>query len=760
MSTYVLEFLIRKLRPQEGYLVGVLLVTAVLCLPWSVAAAGWLPGAPALLPIGLVAMLVGLRMGRGWRPGVKLGLTALLGIVGVALWLAGALPSLLALIEMGIRSVSWLVDGRVGEWPGMPLWRTASAAATDFWLRLIAWGQSTQSGRAGTDTLPILWLGGVVVWLSAVWAGWAFRRWRRPGLAILPIGFLTTQHLVFAANVNGQYAVFLGAVIGLLAQGRYLALSERWEREKIDYSDEVRLDTTVVTAIMMVLIPALVWLIPLPTLYGPARAAWEAFRVPREAAGELAKRALGPIQRPPSGGLFGTTDLSELPLSRVLAGPPDLRDQIMLRVRTSDPPVFAESEAPPRHYWRIETLDTYTGRGWENGLVSERRVAGVSVASVFAALPSQARLTQRYILVSRIVPPVVNDPIAIDQDYTRVERGPDDLASLRLNASSYTVVSRLPTATEAQLRSLEPPRLERYVRLPGSVPQRVRDLARSITQTAPTAYDRALAIQAYLRELRYDLEVPAAPVGRDVTDYLLFDLRAGYCDYMATAMVVMLREVGIPARLAVGYASGRFDRDIGEYIVSGRDAHAWPEVFFPGVGWVEFEPTPSQAIIERPLEETPLELTEPLVVAPDTTTPRSSLWPWLLGLVGVAFVLAVVSLVQRWRFMSLAPAGQILAIWRRITRQAGWLGHGPAAAQTANEFADQLGADLARHSVQVGGLTWLGQEGQRPLREIAERYTELMYAPHPPGDREAQATVAAWERLRRVLWLFLKDRLP
>jgi hypothetical protein len=81
---------------------------------------------------------------------------------------------------------------------------------------------------------------------------------------------------------------------------------------------------------------------------------------------------------------------------------------------------------------------------------------------------------------------------------------------------------------------------------------------------------------------------------------VLFDLKQGFCNYYSSAEIVLLRAAGIPARWAVGYAQGEFDPASGSYQVRQRDAHSWPEVYYPGIGWVEFEPTLSQPVLDRP----------------------------------------------------------------------------------------------------------------------------------------------------------------
>src|SRR5207302_948901 len=141
---------------------------------------------------------------------------------------------------------------------------------------------------------------------------------------------------------------------------------------------------------------------------------------------------------------------------------------------------------------------------------------------------------------------------------------------------------------------------DRYLSLPATVPQRVRDLARQVVQqaSATNPYDQARAIESYLRtNFKYSTSIPLPPTGMDRIDWFLFQGKEGYCEYYAGAMVVMLRSLGIPARMAAGYAPGTYDAKTETYTVRESSAHTWPEVYFPGYGWIEFEPTPSQAVI-------------------------------------------------------------------------------------------------------------------------------------------------------------------
>jgi len=172
------------------------------------------------------------------------------------------------------------------------------------------------------------------------------------------------------------------------------------------------------------------------------------------------------------------------------------------------------------------------------------------------------------------------------------------------------VTERYPRTTSAvtgeRLRVSVPPgeTTGRYLQIPSTVTTRTLELARQIALGLDNPYDIAAAVTAYLRtHIRYSETVPPPPPDQEPLDWFLFDLRQGFCNYYASAEVILLRSLGIPARLAVGFAQGeRQDRDESDiYLVRRHDAHAWPEVYFPGLGWVEFEPTVSQSPIHRPL---------------------------------------------------------------------------------------------------------------------------------------------------------------
>ncbi len=142
---------------------------------------------------------------------------------------------------------------------------------------------------------------------------------------------------------------------------------------------------------------------------------------------------------------------------------------------------------------------------------------------------------------------------------------------------------------------------DHYLQLPITLPDRVRDLAERITEGAETPLDKALAVQSYLRSeggFEYSQDIESPPPNADGVDWFLFETKTGYSDYFGSAMTVMLRSVDVPARMAAGYAPGELDIT-GRWAVRDRDSHGWTQVYFPGHGWIDFEPTTAWDPIDR-----------------------------------------------------------------------------------------------------------------------------------------------------------------
>ncbi len=240
-------------------------------------------------------------------------------------------------------------------------------------------------------------------------------------------------------------------------------------------------------------------------------------------------------------------------------------------------------------YWRGAVLDEYDGAGWlpsvTNLTLSDRGQGGVLFDDSKTA--SSDLYPQTYYLLT-------DQPNAL---FTGYEPGraylPDPTQPFLSRGTVYRVVSPLPRLRPSFLRrdrvdgtdvsSLELP----------PISDRTAALAESIVSGAPTDYDKAVRLEQFLLlNYRYDLGVEPYTPGRDAVDVFLFEHQAGYCSQFATAMAVMARHVGLPARVAVGYLPGEFDPMAGACKVRSGDAHAWVEVRMRINGWVPFDPTP------------------------------------------------------------------------------------------------------------------------------------------------------------------------
>ena len=237
---------------------------------------------------------------------------------------------------------------------------------------------------------------------------------------------------------------------------------------------------------------------------------------------------------------------------------------------------------------------------------------------------ARRRLSDRFIDVSwsvatdgRVEAMVVTGQVPIYDDNVTVQR-----ATERRVNQPYEVTSLASVATEDDLRNapIDYPAwvTERYLPLPESVTDRTASLTHSVTAGATNPFDQSKAIEAYLRAtITYDRSVGVPTEGTDIVDHVLFEDQRGFCEHYASAMTVMLRILGIPAKTVVGYYPGDWDDERQGYLYRQQNAHAWTEAFFPGYGWIRFEPTASQpaSVFDGQLETATPEQ-EPIVPTP------------------------------------------------------------------------------------------------------------------------------------------------
>jgi hypothetical protein len=341
--------------------------------------------------------------------------------------------------------------------------------------------------------------------------------------------------------------------------------------------------------------------------------------------------------------------------------------------------------------------------------------------------------------------------------------GQDDIAE----GDAYAVSGLTSTAAPDQLRAAgnDYPTwvTDRYLKLPETITDRTRQLASQLAAGQSNAFDTAVAVEEYVRStITYNEDIDPPPDNQDVVDYVLFESQEGYCEYYASAMAVLLRAEGIPSRVVGGYFPAPFDVNEGGHLYREKNAHLWVEAFFPGYGWIPFEPTanrerldygdltapaqepalptpvptPPPVVAEPtppPVAETPAQ--QPPMTPPDILSDPTRLAGWI-GLVLAALVaIAALFAVTAW-FLGFRGLSPVSSLYARSLRVGNWLGVPPRVSLTPHEYADRVGRVVP--------------SAQGPARVVAELYTQERYAGRRPDGDAMRAARDAWRDLRRI----------
>jgi transglutaminase-like putative cysteine protease len=464
-----------------------------------------------------------------------------------------------------------------------------------------------------------------------------------------------------------------------------------------------------------------------------------------------------------------------MPARHLIGSGPELSEEQVMAISIEQSPALASQ----LRYWRGITYDAYTGRGWET--------RGTKTINYMAGETAGGDLENRRLVRQEVRPLTALDGplyaagslVTVDQDFqaawrTRY-RGTEtyfDLFAASLEDGGkrpYRADSFVPVYNEEALRAAGqdyPDWLAgRYMSLPDDLSGRVRGLARELTATEPTPYDRARTIERYLRQYPYTLDLPAPPANREIADYFLFELQRGYCDYYATSMVVLARAAGLPARLATGFVGGMVDEENNQTIVTADLAHSWPEVYFPDYGWIPFEPTAGRATIERPTEAQPLAEPGP-ETEPEPITAARGRARWNLVLRAAAgLLLSAVGLflgwwlLDTWRLRHLAPGQAIIHLFERLNRSGRRLKVPPEPGETPHEYAGRLSAHILNLSSARRGASSLASAPDA-INWLTRLYTRTLFSPRPPKAKQHTRAIQTWSRLRfQLLWAAVLLRL-
>lgn len=269
-----------------------------------------------------------------------------------------------------------------------------------------------------------------------------------------------------------------------------------------------------------------------------------------------------------------------------------------------------------REYWRIETKEIYTGKGWEGPSKKygalDRHLGSLKTFSENVAVEENKAWVEfkGNTPIDKLVYPYgLSDIQILEGPELQVDRSTGAIQkqakSNQVNEERYQLVYDKPLFDLEMLRStseIDPQDiLEQYTKLPETLPDRIGELAKEITESTTNRFDQAQAIERYFGRSGFVYEtedVPFPAEDQDYVDQFLFETQAGYCDNYSTAMVVMLRTLDIPARWVKGFTGGeRIANQLEEeelfdiYEITNANAHSWVEVYFPEIGWVPFEPT-------------------------------------------------------------------------------------------------------------------------------------------------------------------------
>jgi hypothetical protein len=747
-------------HPREGWGVFVLSFVMLMVVGLGVTGAGWTDGLDLVPIAGLGAFVIGLMIARSRLPG----------------WL-GHIFSLIIGFAWSFRLVTTL-------FPDFYTWNYRWAW---LWWYVYQWTNKLFTGGVSHNNMIFILQMALIVWGITYLSVWFIFRTRQVWLAIVPGGILLLVNLYYAPkDITLYLVVYLALALLLVIRLNLFTQQQTWRQEQVHFNaDEIGFDFLRAGALFTLVILALAWITPGVVVvqdsdvFDTIRAPW------RDLQAEWT-RLFASLNYRPTAGVDFYGRAMELGGPRTLAKVPVLEIQ-------------APSSA---RYWRAVVFDEFTGRGWNNNDDQLVPFGADNEALPMVAYQARQVITSTVTLVgpSMSMLPMAAQPVWVSESARAslsYVRAPSEGASGQLNEAlgapqvdtiSYAR-SRVPLKagerylvnsllTKASARQLEQAGTnyptwvtERYLQLPDTVPDRVKQLAGSLAAPYDNPYDKASAIESFLRsEITYNEKIEAPPPDRDPVDYILFDLKQGYCDYYATSMAVMLRSLDIPSRIVSGYAQGQYDQEKKAYVVLQQDAHTWVEVFFPSYGWVEFEPTAAQPAIIRPIDAQDansgnenqnrdlgptspdrmdrLEMDEEL--PPPSGAEAGSLWLQLgqikpTSWIGGSLVLAMLAVATVWsiRKRRLTRLSSVSSIYHNMLRLANWAGISMRLSQTPHEHASALGQQVP--------------DGEKPAQRIAGLYSRERYGHKPFGETEQAAANGAWEELRpklvrTILW--------
>ena len=637
--------------------------------------------------------------------------------------------------------------------------------------RLAIWATDFIQGTPIFDPVAIAIVWGLMFWITAVWAMWFIFRYQKPLAGILPALTIISISLVYIGKPALTLVPILGLSVGLIVLVQHDAREVLWEQEKTSYSGIIRekiTTTAVVLSIGLMLFSAINPSFSIQKIVDFINQ----FTEDKINDDEIA-RSLGIENQADNKilDILSQLQFGGLPNRHLIGSKVELGNQVVMTIQVeelrSPDSELDEVTDTSLYYWRSLTYDHYIGRGWASSdSVEQEYKAGEKTITNW---PESYRIIRQKVALAEDLDGLIftaGIPLSVDQNFSVAWRIRDseqevyDIFGSLTEEKTYWADSLLPQGSTSELRAAgqEYPDwiINHYLVLPESVPERVLALARDLTATEPTPYDRAVAIEQYLRRFPYTLDLPQPPLDRDIVDYFLFSAQRGYCDYYATSMVVLARAAGLPARLVTGYIGGKYDTTQEAYIITADLAHAWAEIYFPEYGWTIFEATGGRLAIDRPTDPIP-KLSEDYEASYDPLVPQKErrMLKWLL-IFGSSLLLALLLGFTGWVLsetrLKRHPANKLLPkLYARIFRFAKRAGIITKPGDTTYEFSEALYHTLEQYGSGSKKADWLFDILPQ-LAELTEAYYEVLFSPQEGALIQPRKIIEMYQEIRPRLW--------
>jgi transglutaminase-like putative cysteine protease len=640
--------------------------------------------------------------------------------------------------------------------------------------RQVDWIQKAFDGGTSRDGLIFVIHTSAIFWALGYSAAWYTFRQPRVWRVFVPTGVVLLSVVYYYAGPKPLPLYMAGyIVLGLLFVARtHLVEQERaWRAASIRYESRIwftfmraSLTASLVALVIATLLPTLSASAAVSDALGQTRGPWQEFQ-------DDWTRLFASLRS------YGTAVSDPYQDTLVLGGPRTVGSTLIMDV-------YVQEEIP-FVYWQAVVYDTYDDGRWQAAQDVETNLRFPDDGLINTPF-TQARevITQTVVNYLSNSSTLYAAPEVVGSDRQMyVSSNPDEKGSALVTSirsrhalrqgDRYKVVSRISTVSANNLRSASTAYpdwvMARYLQVPDTITPETLALAEELTADYDNPFDKAIAVRDWLRfNIEYNDQIQAAPVGMDSVHYILFVLREGYCNYYASAMAMMLRAQGVPARVVSGYAQGDYEEESKSYRVRASNAHTWVEVYFPNYGWIQFEPTAALPANDRPEsdlgsggdafpqnasapefdrdlllgEEDNTDLIEDLGPIGSPSGPTTPLAAFLVDFPVWQTVTAVIILAVAGVLMIVANEfnkrveGDVNRSYTRLDSWARWLGIFFRPVHTPYERADMMVTAVP--------------EGTQSIRTLTQQFVRKQFSPHQ-SEEEGFNPLNEWQQLRPIL---------